>query len=123
MFQLLIFFMLSSGLNPYSMLTIGSGDGGDPSAAIAGEIEPPPQAAMLGDAAVWNVGQDAVITGGQRFAFEDLPRLAEAAAGTDASRVILIADSEARVQDVATVLEALTVAGVLAVQLAPGAPS
>ncbi|MFQ6551446.1 ExbD/TolR family protein [Aestuariibius insulae] len=121
MFQLLIFFMLSSGLNPYSLLTVGSGAIGQAMLAdTPGEIDPA-AIIMPGSSAIWNVEQGAVRTGGERFDFAQLVELAEAAALTEASTIILIADEGAQVQDIATVLEALTVAGVGSIQLAHAA--
>ncbi len=121
MFQLLIFFMLSSGLNPYSLLTVGSGAIGQELLADTSAQIDPAAIIMPGNSAIWNVGEGAIRTGGQTFDFTELVDLAEAAASIEASTIILIADEGAQVQDIATVLEALTVAGVGSIQLAHAA--
>ena len=115
MFQLLIFFMLSSGLAPYSLLTIQSGTGN----AAAGGTETPTQApdALL-DAAIWSIESGTIVASGQRFGFDLLPQLTEALIAADTPRVLLIARPEAQVQDLVHVLEALSAAGVDSVQIA-----
>ena len=116
MFQLLIFFMLSSGLAPYSLLTIQSGTGN----AAAGGTETPTQApdALLDTAAIWSIESGTIVASGQRFGFDLLPQLTEALVAADTPRVLLIARPEAQVQDLVHVLEALSAAGVDSVQIA-----
>ncbi len=112
MFQLLIFFMLSSSQVPYSLLTLAAGDG--PGRGTAGESVQQPGS----EAALWSIDAGAVVASGQRFNFDELPDLATAlvAAGTD--RVVLFARDSARVQDVVAVTEALAAAGVPVVNFA-----
>lgn len=117
MFQLLIFFMLSSNLAPYSLLTLRSGvdaqdagGGSDPA-----DVPPPPA-----DAAIWTVEADQIIVGGQRFARENLPALAEALNDEGNASVVLILRDAALVQDLSSVLEALTASGINSVQIAAG---
>ena len=124
MFQLLIFFMLSSSLTPYSLLTLQSA----PAPAIAANAAAagtnteatPPQAAAA-DVALWTIEADAVLVGGQRFEFDALDALAEALGtpGTPAS-VILIVKPSAQVQDVTTVLARLRAADVGSVRISSG---
>lgn len=128
MFQLLIFFMLSSSLTPYSLLTLQTGTpdaetstaaGNDPAAAAA----PPPQpAGVPQDVALWTIEAGTVRVGGQDFEFDALPALADAL-GTPSSpaSVILLVRASARVQDIASVLEALQAANVGSVQVSTGA--
>lgn len=118
LFQLLIFFMLSSSLTPYSLLTLtpgagtGSGTGDAPSEA--------PQGAADGGAASWVIDSGSILAGGQRFSFDALPQLAGALAAAETPNVLLISSSEAQVQDLVTVLEALSAAGIKAVQIVAG---
>jgi biopolymer transport protein ExbD len=121
MFQLLIFFILSSSLTPYSLLTLktaeamaeGTGTGG------TAEAETPPTAVAPPELALWTIESGALLVGGQRFDYDMLPALAEAL-GTPAAPadVVLIVRSGAEVQDVATVLAALQAANVGSVRVA-----
>lgn len=121
MFQLLIFFMLSSSLAPYSLLTIRSG----PEPQQAGDAQsanvPDPDSAIIGaNTALWTLEPGRVTIGGQTFAYAALPDLALALAANGDAEVIVILRQEARVQDLATVMEALTAAGISAVQIIQG---
>lgn len=124
MFQLLIFFMLSSSLAPYSLLTIRSG----PEQQQAGEVQPgeatqPDEntAQPLGaNTVLWTLEPEKVTIGGQTFPYDALPDLAVGLAANEEAEVIIILRSEARVQDLATVMEALTNAGITAVQIIQG---
>ena len=122
MFQLLIFFMLSSNLTPYSLLVLrsaqavaapqtGTGGGGTESDAA-----PLPQ-----DVQLWNVKAETVEVVGdtEDWAFEDLPALAERIyESSDLPRVMLQIDRTAQVQSLATVLEILNSARIEAIQIA-----
>lgn len=114
MFQLLIFFMLSSSLSPYSLMTLRAGPGlpgGGPSAEATG-------AQTTGAAPViWTVEQGEVLTSGQRFGFDRLPQLSAALRDAGDPPVVLITSTRALVQDLVRVLEALTAAGVADVQI------
>jgi biopolymer transport protein ExbD len=123
MFQLLIFFMLSSSLTPYSLITLKSGSENAP-VKTAGKNEgagndperPAPNATS--DIVLWNVGNGLVRVAGQDYALEQLRDLAQAIGSQDSpGRVILIVQDSARVQDVAGALEALEGANVGAVQI------
>ena len=123
MFQLLIFFMLSSSLAPYSLLTIRSGpeplQAGDPQDNTA--PDPDLNVAPIGtNTVLWTLEPDKVTIGGQTFAYDALSDLAVALATNDDAEVIVILRPDARVQDLATVMEALTAAGISAVQIIQG---
>ena len=123
MFQLLIFFMLSSSLAPYSLLTIRSGSepqqSGDPGSENT--VDPDTPTTVVGaNTALWTLEPERVTIGGQAFEYQALPDLAVALAENDDAEVIVILRSEARVQDLATVMEALTAAGISAVQIIQG---
>ena len=120
MFQLLIFFMLSSSLTPYSLLTLQSAPGASATgSAIAGnDPDAQPLTAAPADTALWTVEADAVLVGGQRFGFDALDDLAQALGAP--SSVILIVHPSAQVQSVSTVLARLRAADVGSVQISGG---
>lgn len=115
MFQLLIFFMLSSSLAPHAMLTIRSG--GDASVANTANGSSAETGTAMGDVAIWNVSDAGVAIGGQMFRYADLPALTDALATRDITVLVLVRDS-ADVQGLTQVVEALTVAGITKVQIA-----
>lgn len=121
MFQLLIFFMLSSSLTPYSLLTVQSAQGGTNEASDQGAQpdDPRPIAALQpGDVVVWAIDRDSVLVGGQRFELGSLGDLVDALAATDGPPdVVLVIQQNARVQDVTTVLARLSQAAVGTVRL------
>ncbi len=115
MFQLLIFFMLSSSLTPYSLLTLRSGPG---SQAAAGETEQAPEPGQPEDpAATWTIENGAILAGGQRFGFDSLAGLAGILAQRETPNVLLISTPRAQVQDIVTVLETLAAAQITSVQV------
>jgi biopolymer transport protein ExbD len=122
MFQLLIFFMLSSSLTPYSLLTVQSAQGAAsaaPSQAGNAAADATLPLALSGDAVVWAIDRDAVLVGGQRFAFDDLGDLVQAlGAPNGPADVVLVIRNTARVQDVTTVLARLLQASVGTVRIA-----
>lgn len=126
MFQLLIFFMLSSSLTPYSLLTLKSAPPPAEEAPAPGETAertPPsaPAAVAPRDTALWTVEAGTLIVGGQTFGFDALPDLAAALGSPSApADVILFLRPGARVQDVTTILEALQLARVASVQVTAG---
>lgn len=115
MFQLLIFFMLSSSLAPYSLLTIRSGAEG--SFANTPGTPENTTATSFGDVAIWNVASDGITVGGQQFGFGTLPDLVAALSDAEITILLILRDT-AVVQDLARVIEALTTAGITNVQVA-----
>jgi len=115
MFQLLIFFMLSSSLAPYALMTIRSGSPGD----FANTSEPTAAstATQFGTVAIWTISEEGLTISGQKFAFDDVPALA-AAITDDTATILIILRETASVQDLAHVVEALTAAGLANVQIA-----
>ena len=116
MFQLLIYFMLSSNVAPYSLislkgaLTTPGGQGGNGTEAA--------QPAPGTDVTVWTVQAGSVIAGGQPFDMKKLSELTQALTASGTTSVTLIVRPEALVQDLTSVLEALTAGGITDVQLA-----
>ena len=116
MFQLLIFFMLSANTAPYSLISLNGaattpgGTGGNGEAAA----EPAPGT----DITVWTVQAGSVIAGGQAFDMDRLADLTAALRASGTTSITLIMRPEALVQDLTSVLEALTSAGIIDIQLA-----
>ncbi len=114
MFNLLIFFMLSSNITPYSLLPLKGaavlpGDG-----AGAGEGQAQPTGA---DAAVWTVSKGEIIANGQLFTMDQAGDLTGILAQAGTQSIVLVIRPEAEVQDLTTVLEALSAGGISQVQL------
>ena len=121
MFQLLIFFMLTTSLTPYSLITLKSvseaaeqqesgGPGPGDGAAQNASTGPAPT--------IWQVSNESVVVAGQSYAMDQLADLALAIGTQDRpGRVVIEVGAEARVQDVAFVLEALESANIDAVQI------
>ena len=127
MFQLLIFFMLSSGLTPYSLLSLQSAPAQaeaatGPASETAEATEPEEQLPdPVGETALWTIEAQAVIVGGQRFEFDALDELAGALGSPSApADVVLIVRPSAQVQDITTVLARLSAANVGSVQVSVG---
>jgi biopolymer transport protein ExbD len=118
MFQLLIFFMLSSNLSPYSLLTIRSGDATANSGTDQGNGDVATAQPIGPDVAIWSVEDGAIVANGQRFELALLPDLAAALTAAGTGSIVVVVRPAAHVQDLAAVLEALAFAGITAVQLA-----
>ena len=123
MFQLLVFFLLASNITPYSVLVLRSStEQPAPDAAEAGgggaEAEAPPPAPAA-DAAIWWLRRGTIDVGRNTH---DLAAAGDLAADFRAQggrlEVIVVVTETAQVQDIATVLEALTAADITGVRLA-----
>lgn len=117
LFQLLIFFMLSSNIVPYSMLTIRSG-ALQGQAAAGQEVATPQRVTDATATAVWTLRPDGLVAGGQRFGFDDLSALGDALAIQGTQNVLLVLRPEVAIQQVTTVLETLAARGIESVQIA-----
>ncbi|MEM1233572.1 MAG: biopolymer transporter ExbD [Pseudomonadota bacterium] len=125
MFQLLIFFMLSTSLTPYSLLTLQSAS--DP----PGEASDGTQGSGPGDApaspsqgriSIWTVQNGSVLIDRVTYEMAQLGPLASALGEqNDPGQIVILLGDEARVQDVATTLEALEGANIEAVQISQAA--
>lgn len=124
MFQLLIFFMLSANLTPYSLLSLKAGtiSGASPGDQPA-DHEPQINAPTLspGETAIWSISRESIVASGQRFGFDALPQLAGAMRAAGTARVLLVTRADAQVQGVVSVLEVLAAHGITDIQLAGGA--
>ena len=122
MFQLLVFFMLSARLVPYSTLDLTSGRLAGPGPGAAGsQPDAGREAADPRVTAVWTLQPDGtIVANGQSFAPARLPALADALEAQQTRNLLLVVRAEAEVQGVVTVLEALARRGITGVQIAPG---
>lgn len=112
MFQLLIFFMLSSSLSPYALLPLVAP--ADPTAAPVSASAVP-----AGDVApvIWTVGRAEIRAGGSSFAPEALPDLLAELQRAGVAEILLFTTAQTTTQDVATVLEAIRVSGLARARL------
>lgn len=123
MFQLLVFFMLSSNMVPYSLMTIRSGALAGESGNAAQGTNPDgsgPETSNPMVTAVWSVNADSIVANGQRFALESIPLLAEALERQETGDVLLVAQKGASVQMMVSILEILADHGITAVRVADG---
>ncbi|MBL8583255.1 MAG: biopolymer transporter ExbD [Rhizobiaceae bacterium] len=100
-FLLLIFFMLSSQIAPYSLLPIGRIVG-----QAAGDMPSAPAEGTLPSMTL-RVAHGFVAAGEERIPIPDLAATAERLRGEGISSYVLIASSAAQVQDMVSVMEAL----------------
>lgn len=119
MFQLLVFFMLSSSLAPYSLIPLTGGAAG--SSQIEGQAapqaEPPdPGARVL----IWHLSRGQVRAGDVVLPLTDLRGLIPALQAEPGIGVLIFPSPAATVQDLAAVTEVLAVAGVTRVQIVSG---
>jgi biopolymer transport protein ExbD len=115
MFNLLLFFMLTSNITPYSLLTLKGAAGVPGASAGAG---PGPAPGTLSDAAVVTIRQGDLILGGVTFPMADAPRALGTLTLGDVRGVVLVLDAGAQVQDLTTVLEQLAFLQIRDVQIA-----
>ncbi|MCU0802701.1 MAG: biopolymer transporter ExbD [Rhodobacteraceae bacterium] len=116
MFNLLIFFMLSSNITPYSLLPLKGTTalpGADAGAAGAEAAQP-----FGAETAVWTISEGQIIAGGQEFGIERIAELTQSLTLLGTTGIVLIVRPEAKVQDLTSVLEALSAGGITQVQLA-----
>lgn len=128
MFQLLIFFMVSSSLTPYSLLLLRSGEADlstqQPATGSSGGAD------QALDSVLWELRNGAVVFENERFpivhgsdivldpADEDEQRFLDLAARSENLRVTVALCPQATVADMTRALEALTVAKAAEVRLA-----
>ncbi|MGL4322075.1 MAG: ExbD/TolR family protein [Paracoccaceae bacterium] len=116
MFNLLIYFMLSSNITPYSLLPLKGTTavpGADAGASGTGAQQP------LGtETAIWTVSEGQIIASGQEFGLDRISELTQSLTLLGTTSIVLVVRPEAKVQDLTSVLEALSAGGISQVQLA-----
>jgi biopolymer transport protein ExbD len=119
MFQLLVFFMLSSSLAPYSLIPLTGGAAG--ASAIEGQAAPQAQAPDAGARVlVWHLSRGQVRAGDQVLPLEALRGLIPSLRADPGIGVLIFPAASATVQDLARVTEVLAVAGITRVQIVSG---
>lgn len=119
MFQLLVFFMLTSSLAPYSLMTLTPGASGNIAAAgDAPEIEQ--KSSQEERVAIWSVGRGTLRAGGEKVELANIRGLIDPLIEVGLDRVVLLTGRSATVQDMAAVLEALTLAHVPTIEVVAG---
>lgn len=116
MFNLLIFFMLSSNITPYSLLPLKGTTALPGAGAGAGGSDAPQP--LGSETAIWTVSEGQIIAGGQEFGLDRIAELTQSLTLLGTTSIVLIVRPEARVQDLTSVLEALSAGGITEVQLA-----
>lgn len=120
MFQLLIFFMLSSSLAPYALLPMTP-----PASASAGAREAPDRPAPSAGAAmatqvVWHLERGALRAGAARIPLAALPEALETLRADGIDDIVVFVGAAARAQDIADLLEPVRRAGFARLQLIGG---
>ena len=120
LFQLLIFFMLSASLTPFAMLDVRTGllGGAGPGAPEAGDGAA--NATDIRATAVWTLTPEGLTASGQRFGLDSVATLAQALTAQGTPNVLGVLRPDVPVQNVITVLEALSARGIGSVQIADG---
>ena len=121
MFQLLIFFMLSSSLAPYALLPMTPPASAQAPAPEAPE-RPTPQAA---DSArptqvIWHLGRGTLRAGAERIPLASLPGALDALRAGGIDDIVVFVSDAARAQDIADLLEPVRRAGFARLQLIGG---
>lgn len=117
MFQLLIFFMLSSTLSPYSLIALTGGAPAGASAVVGltDAAAPPPASPEV---VIWHLSRGQIRAGDQVIALSDLNTLLPAL--DNIPELLIFPTRSATVQDIATVLERVGQRGVVRVRLVAG---
>jgi biopolymer transport protein ExbD len=121
MFQLLIFFMLTTSLTPYSLITIRTGEAApteEQETNGTGAGSKPSRPSQIGRTSIWLVNEGIVSAKGQDYETGQLLELAKALGNQDdPGSVVIVVGVTARVQDVTMAMEALRNADITSVQI------
>ena len=123
MFQLLIFFMLSANIAPYSMLDVRTGalSGGGGTTPDPDSETQPGRITDIRSTAVWTLDETGtILASGQRFDAARLPALADALLAQGTHDVLVVLRRDVAVQQLVTVLQTLAARGITSVQIAGG---
>ncbi len=103
MFQLLIFFMLSTSLAPYALLPVSGPVDTEAGAAPQPRTQPRSQTAAA--QAVWHLEQGQIRSGSTSIPLQDLSAALAALKAENIDDIVLFVTDRAQAQDLATVLE------------------
>ena len=123
MFQLLIFFMLSANIAPYSMLNVRTGalSGGGGTTPDPDSETQPGRTTDIRSTAVWTLDETGtILASGQRFEPARLAALADALTAQGTRDVLVVLKRDVAVQQLVTVLQTLAARGITSVQIASG---
>ncbi len=123
MFQLLIFFMLSANIAPYSMLDVRTGalSGGGGTTPDPDSETQPGRTTDIRSTAVWTLDETGtILASGQRFDPARLAALADALTAQGTRDVLVVLRRDVAVQQLVTVLQTLAARGITSVQIASG---
>ena len=123
MFQLLIFFMLSANIAPYSMLNVRTGalSGGGGTTPDPDSETQPGRTTDIRSTAVWTLDETGtILASGQRFEPARLAALADALTAQGTRDVLVVLRRDVAVQQLVTVLQTLAARGITSVQIASG---
>lgn len=123
MFQLLIFFMLSANIAPYSMLDVRTGalSGGGGTTPDPDSETQPGRTTDIRSTAVWTLDETGtILASGQRFDPARLAALADALTAQGTRDVLVVLKRDVAVQQLVTVLQTLAARGITSVQIASG---
>ena len=124
MFQLLIFFMLSSSLAPYALLPMtppASAPASTPAGAAEAPARPAPSGGPVADTqVVWHLEQGTLRAGATRIPLAALPEALAALRADGIDDIVVFVGETARAQDIADLLEPVRRAGVARLQLIGG---
>jgi biopolymer transport protein ExbD len=112
MFQLLIFFMLSSSLAPYALIPLAA-----PTAPASQDTATPQQQGGTSDIVIWHVAAGEVRARGESLPLASLPEVIKALKLDGLDEILLFTTASATTQDLATVIEAVRVGEVARVRL------
>lgn len=113
MFQLLIFFMLSSSLSPYALLPLVAPS--DARLTTASDSAPAPD--TQSQAVIWQVGRNEIRVSGETVRPDALGEVLRRLRNQGTDEILLFTTAQATTQDVAHVLEAIRVSGLERVRL------
>ncbi len=121
MFQLLLFFMLTSALAPYALLPLGApaGTSTQPEAQAAQPL-PDASGTLAESQAVWHLGRNEIRSGQVRIALDLLPQALDGLQADGIRDLVVLVTGSAQAADLARLLEAIRQADITRLQLVGG---
>lgn len=114
MFQLLIFFMLSTSLAPYALIPLAAPTA--PADAAPSQVRPA-QSGGSDARVIWHIAKGEIRAGDTTLSLEALPQVIEALKQDGLQEILLFTTPTATTQDIATVIEAVRLGEVARVRL------